>query len=80
MLNIEDSLLADSNPSKKIACARFYHEVVSDHTGGTAHIKPGMQIPFTCSVHERVLLHMGEEADIAEKTVTEEKTKSENGY
>ena len=74
MLNIEDTLLADSNPSKKRACARFFHEVVAEHTGGTSHIKPGMQIPFTCSVHERVLLHVGEEADIAEKTVTEKKT------
>ena len=69
MLNIEDSLLADSNPSKKKACARFYYEVVAEHTGGVAHIKPGMQIPFTCTVHERVLLHVGDETGLGEKTV-----------
>ena len=68
---MEDSLLAESNPSKKKACARFYYEVVAEHTGGTSHIKQGMEIPFTCTVHERVLVHVGE-ADLDEKTVNED--------
>ena len=70
---MEDSLLAESNPSKKKACARFYYEVVAEHTvGGTSYIKPGMQIPFTCNVHERVLLNVGDQADLDEKTVNED--------
>ena len=71
VLNMEDLLLAETMPSKKRACARFYHEVVAEHIGGTTHIKPGIEIPFSCTVHERVLFNV-DKAELDEKTVNED--------
>ena len=71
VLNLEDPLLTQSTLPKKKAVARFYHDVVAEHTGGVSQIKPGMEIPFTCNVHERVLFHVGK-ADLDEKTANGE--------
>ena len=70
-MNLEDALLAECTPTKKKACTRIYHEVVAEHTDGMTHIKPGMEIPFICTVHKRVLFNV-EKADLDEKNVNEE--------
>ena len=67
VLHLEDLLLTQSALPKIKSIARFYHDVVAEHTNGVPHIKPGMEIPFTCSVHEKVLFHVGK-ADLDEKT------------
>ena len=68
---MEDTLLTECTPSKKKACTRIYHEVVAEHTGGMAHIKPDMEIPFTCTVHKKVLFNV-DKADLDEKTANED--------
>ena len=59
-MSLEDPLLSECTPTKNKACARFYHEVVAEHTGGQTIIKPGTRIPFTCNVYEKILVNVNQ--------------------
>ena len=74
MLHLDSPLLDSDSTDGYKPCVRIKSTTVAEYTEGADSaeaIKPGMMIPFTCTVYEKVLINF-DKTDIAEKSDEED--------